>query len=181
MSLIMLLIPIPRLFKDFTEAICNHPDPPLSSMMELISRARSHRLGLKKWYSSYIGPDDAPIVGTDLGDGYYKLLVLFYLCSIYSNRLNTCIHWIGAPDTENMEEESLRFAKTIVSLCKGPGYSSLQSSLILAQKLPIAEATIESSEEWKRQWRSGSRQGRLFKMPEQTFRRWCSRFGRKTS
>lgn len=180
-SLIILLIPIPGLFKDFTKAICNHPDPPFLTVIELISRAQNLRLALKNWYSSHIGPDDIPIIGTGLGDGYYKLLVLFYLCSIYSNRLNTCIHWTGTSDIEEMEEESQRFAKTIVSFCKGEAYSNLQSSLILAQKLPIAEATIKSGEEWKQQWRRSSRQGQLFKMPEQTFRHWCSLFGRKTS
>lgn len=181
MSLIILLVPIPRLFKDFTEVICNHSDPPLSTMLELISRARSHRSGLKKWYSRYMGPDDSPVDGAGLGDGYFKFLVLFYLCSIYSNRLLTCIHLNGTSDIEDVEEESQRFAKIIVSLCKGPGYSSLQSSVILAQKLPIAEATIETSEEWRQAWRRSSWQGPLFKMPEQTFKHWCSRFGRRTS
>ncbi len=80
---------------------------------------------------------------------------------------------------DEMEEESQRFANTILSFCRGEVDSNLQSSLILAQKLPIAEATIESGEEWKQQWKY-SQVGELFKMPEHTFRHWCSRFGRKT-
>jgi hypothetical protein len=179
-SLVILLVRIPRLFRDFTKAICDHPEPPLSTMIDLIFRARNLRLALKSWYFSHVGPNDAPIVGTCLSDGCYRLLVLFYLCSIYSNRLNTCIYWTETPDAEEMEEESQQYAKTIVSLCKGEAYSNLQSSLILAQKLPIAEATIESGEEWKQQWHRNSKQGQMFKMPEQTFRHWCSLFGRKT-
>ena len=181
-SLIVLLILIPRLFRDLTKIICDHADPPLPTVVDLISRARKLRLGLKNWYYSYIGPDDTPIIGSSfgLGDGYYKLLVLFYLCSIYSNRLNTCMHWIGTPDIDEMEEESQRFANAIVFFCKGE--TNLQSSMILAQKLPIAEATIETGEEWKQQWRChSSRQGQLFKMPKQSFRHWCSLFGRKAS
>jgi hypothetical protein len=90
------------------------------------------------------------------------------------------LHWTGTPDIDEMEGESQRFASAIVFFCKSE--TNLQSSMILAQKLPIAEATIETGEEWKQQWcQHSSTQGQLFKMPKQTFRLWCSLFGRKTS
>ena len=181
-SLIIILATILGLFRDFTKAICNHTDPPLRTMMGLISRARNLRLALRTWYSSHIGIDASPILAAGLGNKYCRLLPVFYLNTIYSNRLNTCIHWTGTEtlDTEEMEKETQRFAKTIVTLCEGEAYSTLKSGLISAQKLPIAEATIETSEEWKQQWRC-TRQGKLFKMPEQTFKHWCNLFGRKTS
>jgi hypothetical protein len=180
-SLLIILVSIPRLFSDFTKAICRYPDPPLTTMMELMSQARRVRLSLQNWYFSHIGPDDTPISGPVFCDGYYKILVLFYICSIYSNRLITCIYWRGTPDIMEMEEESQRFANIIASLYKEEAYSNLQSSLLLAQKLPIAEATIESGDDWKKQLGLGSSQSQLFKMPEQTFKQWCSLFGRKTS
>jgi len=182
-SLIHVKIVIPGLFCDITKAICSRTDPPVSTVTELISRAQNLRLALKNWHSTYIGLDDTvdnPIAGIGLSDGYCKLRVLCYLCTIYSNRLSTSIYFTGTPGIEEMEQESQRLARNIVSFCRDEAYSNLQSSLILAQKLPIAEATIETGEEWKQQSRQGSGQSQLFKMPEKTFRRWCSLFGRKT-
>jgi hypothetical protein len=182
-SLIIILVDIPRLFRDFTKALCYSPEPPLPTMRDLISRAQNIRFSLKTWYSAHIGPGDPPTDILSLGDGYYKLLVMFYLCSIYSNRLNTCVFWTGTgtSDIDEIEEESQQFAKTIVAFCKDEAHFNLQSSLILAQKLPIAEATIETAEDWKRHLGVGSRPGQLCKMPEQSFKHWCSLFGRTTS
>jgi hypothetical protein len=107
-------------------------------------------LGLKYWYQRYYaGFNDTSINDTGLGDGYCKLPILFYLCSICANRLYPCIYWTGALDIEGIEEEAQRYSKAIVSFCEGEAHSNLQSSLVLAQKLPIAKATIETGEEWK--------------------------------
>ena len=179
-SLVIILIPIARLFKDFTQAIC-HADLPLSGMVHLISRAQNIRSSLKCWYSTNFGSCGPPDNIRSLGDGYYKLLILFYLCSLYSNRLNTCIFWAGTSDIEDIEDESQEIAKTIVSFSKDEAYSTLRSSLILAQKLPIAEATVETGVDWRGQLRRGSGPGQLFKIQERVFRHWCSLFGRKTS
>jgi hypothetical protein len=180
-SLFNILISIPGLFRDITAAICDYPDPPLTTLIELISRAQKIRLSLRNWYSSHIGLDDVPINGLASRDECYKILVLFYISSIYSNRLNTCIYVSGASDMMEREEESQRFANIVVSIYREEAYSKLQSSLLLAQKLPIAEAIIESGDNWKEQLRLSSGQGQLFKMPAQTFKHWCALFGRKTS
>lgn len=182
-SLIILMLRIPRLFRDMTTVICSQASPSFTATADLISRARDLRMDLKDWYLTYIGPDDRPIVGTNpsLSDGSYKLLVLFYLCSIYSNRLNTCINWTEASEIDEIEEQTQLFARTIERFCEGA--SSFQSSLILAQKLPIAEATIATGDEWQAQWQCRSRTmpGQLFRMPESTFSQWCKLFGRKIS
>jgi len=151
-------------------------------MIQLISRARNLRLTLKTWYSSHIGIGAIPILAAGHDGIYCKILIAFYLCAIYSNRLNTCIHWTGTETSaiEEMEKETQRFAKAIVTLCEVEAYSALKNSLLSAQKLPIAEATIKTTEEWKQQWRC-SRPGELFKMPERAFKHWCNLFGRKTA
>lgn len=80
-----------------------------------------------------------------------------------------------------MEEECQWFASIIVSLHnREESYSNRQGSLLLAQKLPIAEATIESGHAWKMQLSLGSGQDRVFKMPRETFDDWCKLFGRRT-
>lgn len=182
-SLIVLLVRIPRLFRDLTTVICTPATPSLLTATEFIPRARKLRADLKTWYRTYIGPDETPIVGSDprLGDGFYKVLLMFYLCSIYSNRTISSFYWKGTSDIDEIEEETQRFARTIVSFCEGE--SDFQSSLILAQKLPIAEATLDNSEQWKQEWRcqNGCKQNELFKVPEYIFEQWCHRFGRKTS
>jgi hypothetical protein len=50
--------------------------------------------------------------------GYHKLLVLIYLCSISSNRLNICTHWIRTPAIEEMEQESPRFGIPLYPLVR---------------------------------------------------------------
>jgi hypothetical protein len=146
-SLIVILVTLPRLFRDFTNAIYNRCESSPSAEMELMNRAQNLRKALKNWYSTHVDPKNAPIIGTNLNDGLYKLVVLFYLCSIYSNRLSTCIHWTGTRGMEGIEDECQQLSKNIVLLCEGDGNSSLKSCLILAQKLPIATATIKTSEE----------------------------------
>jgi hypothetical protein len=180
-SLLIILISIPGLFRDITAAICDSPDPPAAVLTELISRARQIRLSLKKWYSSYITLNNGLINGPTLCDGYYKIIVLFYISSIYSNRLITCIYLMGTSDALEMEEESQRFAKIVVSLHREDAYANLQSSMLLAQKLPIAEAIINSGDDWRKQMHLKSGQGLIFKMPAHIFKHWCTLFGRKTS
>jgi hypothetical protein len=179
-SILTILISIPGLFKDFTDAICNDPQQSLTTMIELVSRARQCRVSLRNWYCTHIGPDGTPINRPVFCDGYYKILVLFYICSIYVNRLNTCIFWTGESGIEEMEDESQRFAKNIVSMYREEAYKDLPSSLLLSQKVPIAEATIQSGDEWKKQWVLSESRSQLFRIPKQTFCYWCSLFGRKT-
>lgn len=145
-SLIMILVTIPRLFKDFTFAICHCLDPQLAIIKELIARAQKLRMSLQSWHKKYIelkGPSDGVS---------YTVVVMYYLCSIYSDRLNTSIFWGTATDISEIENEAQKFSKIIVSLSnQEEAYTSLQSSLLLAQKLPIAEATIRTSLDWRMQ------------------------------
>ena len=115
-SLLLILISVPRLFRDVTEAICHCSDPSLKTLNDLASRARKIRKALKVWQSIYLGSDETPDPKLELCDGYYKVLILFYISSIYSNRLNTCIFWNETTDVMEMENESQRFADVIVSL-----------------------------------------------------------------
>jgi hypothetical protein len=181
MSLLIILLSIPRLFRDITAAICHFPSPPLATIAKLITRAQKLRSSLQCWYSSNFRPDTTLINGPVLCPGYNRILILFYICSIYSNRLNTCMYWSGTPDIQEMEEESQRFASIVVSVYKEETCSNSRSSLLLAQKLPIAEATIESGSDWMQHLIRGTWQTQLFKMQKQTYEHWCSLFGRKTS
>ena len=179
-ELLIILISIPGLFRDITDAICQSHEPPLITEIGLVSRAQNIRSSLRNWYFSHIGPNNAPMNRSILCDGFYRILVLFYIASIYSNRLNTCIFFSGTPEIEEMEDECQKFANNIVSLCKGESYLNMQGSLLLAQKLPIAEATIQSGADWKQQLSYSNSRSQPFKMPKQTFRDWCNLFGRKT-
>jgi hypothetical protein len=171
---------IPGLFKDFTDAICNNLQRPHLSSAYLVSRARQSRIALQKWYCTYIGPDNTPINGPIFCDGYYKILVLFYICSIYVNRLSTCIFWTAEFGFEEIEDECQRFASNIVSIYEEHANQRLPSSLLLSQKIPIAEATIQSSGEWKKQWRQRESRIALFRIPKHVFCHWCGLFGRRT-
>lgn len=86
------------------------------------------------------------------------------------------------PEVLKMEEESQGCARSIVSLHKTEeAYFKLQSSLLLVQKLPLAEAVINSAKEWKQRLTIDmTRCQSCFVMPKQTFQHWCSLFGRST-
>jgi hypothetical protein len=178
-SLLTILISIPGLFKDFTDVICIVSRKPPTAMIELIARARQIRSSLRNWKCTHIGPDETPINGTVFCEGYQKILVLYYICSIFLNRLNTCIFSTGESDIEEMEDESQRFAQNIV-FYKEAAYQKLPSSLLLSQNVAIAEATIKSDHEWKKHWDLRGSESQLFKVPKQTFCFWCSLFGHKT-
>jgi hypothetical protein len=179
MSLFTHLIAIPRLFKDLTMVICHNHDPQHRVIVDLISRAQRIRISLHTWYADYIS---ATVNGRPLiSDQNYKILVLYYITSIYSNRLNTCVHWKGTPGMVEMEAESQQFAGMVVSLYKEEAYRELRSCLLLAQKLPIAEATIQTGAEWSGELTASKSPAGLFMMPKQTFKHWCDLFGRKTS
>jgi hypothetical protein len=181
-SLVVIFVTIPGLFKEFTRVICDHDDQSFPIMKELMSRAKELQISLQNWYSNHIRPSgilsDRPTYGTV----HYDALIIFYICMIYSNRLSTCIYWQGTPNIKEMEEDSQRFARIIVSLNRREeSYSNYQGSLLLAQKLPIAEATLESGETWARQLSLGHSEGQLFKIPAEIFAYWCRLFGRRTS
>jgi hypothetical protein len=177
-SLLSILVFVPGLFRDITKAICHSPSPSVAALTALISRAQKIRTSLKAWYKHHISasPD-----GTILPCGYNRIIVLFSISSIYSNRLNTCICLAGTLKAEDLEEETQLFASNILALYKEEAHKDIQSSLLLAQKVPIAESAIESGKEWKRGFERGGEQGQLFVMPKKTFVRWCTLFGRSTS
>lgn len=180
-SIVSIFVTIPTLFKEFTDVICHNPDQPLQVITGLISRAKKLRVSLQDWYHSYIQPIGTLINDSTYGNMYYDALIIYYICMIYSSRLNTCIHLQGTPGIHQMEDECQWFARIIISSHQRGGSSSnRQGSLLLAQKLPIAEATIESGDAWKTQLSFGDNHDHIFKIGRDTFDYWCKLFGRKT-
>lgn len=180
-SIMLLFGTIPTLFKEFTDVICHNHDQPLQEITELISRAHKLRASLQDWYHTYVQPRGISFIESPYGNKYSHALVIYYICMIYSGRLNTCIHSQDKSGVYELEEECQRFAKIIVSLNQREPCSNRQGSLLLAQKLPIAEATIESGDAWKTQLSLGYSHNHVFKMPKNTFQYWCKLFGRRTS
>jgi hypothetical protein len=184
-SLLTLLISIPRLFRDITTATCHAaPGSAADAIAKLVFRARELRSSLQTWHSRNFGPGNRRI-SDDLVfcPNYSRILVLYYICTIYCNRLNTSIYRAGEmPEILKMEEESQRCASSIVSLHKEEeAYCRLQSSLLLVQKLPLAEAVISSAKEWKERLTTDmTRCQHFFLMPKPTFQHWCDLFGRRT-
>ncbi|KAL6899917.1 hypothetical protein GGI43DRAFT_53705 [Trichoderma evansii] len=180
-SIVLIFVTIPILFKGFTDAICYNPDQPFQVITELISGAQKLRASLQDWYHTYIKPSETLIDDSASGNMYYDALIIYYICTIYSSRLNTCIHLQGTPGIFKMEEECQSFSRIIVSLHqRGETSSNRLQSLLLAQKLPIAEATIESGDAWKTQLSLGYSHNNIFKMSRETFEYWCKLFGRRT-
>jgi hypothetical protein len=186
-SMILILVKVPRLFRDITHTLCAKPDALHADLQQIIRRARDLRLSLQVWHSTYIEPmaihKDKVV---DMSDGYCKIILLFYITSIYVNRLSTCIYSGEARDmdglsAEELEDQAQEFAQSIISIAKGKAYLSMQSALLLAQKVPIAEATIGSGDQWKRELFLGRGKSNILKISERTFRYWCRLMGRRAS
>lgn len=177
-SLLIILADIPRLFRDLTAAICCISSPPVAILAKLISRAQQVRSSLQAWHSKNFGSHRTPVNGPAFCPGPSQVLVLFYICCIYSNRLSTCIHWAGTLNVLAMEEESQRFANIIISTHNQQRHSTQQGSLLLIQKVPIAQATVDSGADWMEQLSHGEPQGAFFKMPSRPFTNWCRLLGR---
>ena len=181
--LIMLLISIPRLFRERTRVICyDRQDVGSAAIRKSISDARQLRSSLQEWYKRFVSDKTAFTLHSNLYSRpqLSRQLVLYYVCTIYCNRLNTCTYcWEDLAEALKMEEESQLCASYIVSLNKEQlVHSKLQASLLLVQKLPLAEAVVASAEEWRDRMISGAQ--RIFVMPKQTFQRWCDLLGRTT-
>jgi hypothetical protein len=87
--------------------------------------------------------------------------------------------WDELAEVLNMELESQLCASYIVSLDKEQlAHSGLQASLLLVQKLPLAEAVIISAEEWRDKMTKGTQP--MFVLPKHTFQYWCDLMGRTT-
>ncbi|KAF2663801.1 hypothetical protein BT63DRAFT_430066 [Microthyrium microscopicum] len=179
-AIVSILIAVPGLFKDITHAICNDDQQPLTTTLELVSRARKSKAALRQWYRTYFGLYVHPTNVHSVNDNTFKLMVLYYICTIYVNRLSTCIFWTDEADIEELEEETQRCAKFIVTISKEEAYQKLPSSLLLAQKVPIAEAAVRSADEWRGDWSFEEGSSRLFKVSRKTFSHWCELFGRRT-
>jgi hypothetical protein len=82
-------------------------------------------------------------------------------------------------NAKELEEQAQKFATSIISIGKQEASLSMQSGLLLAQKVPIAEATIGSSDQWMKRLSLDKSPGEILKISERTFRHWCSLMGRK--
>jgi hypothetical protein len=114
-------------------------------------------------------------------DGYCKVLVLFYYCSIISNRLLTAISWSETQAVE-LEEESQQFAHGMQTLHREAAYSNVQGALFLQQKVRVADATIATAKEWfpNTPYTHTRESYPSTQIDPKKFQKWCSLFARRT-
>ena len=92
-AMILILATTPRLFRNITFLVCKESNPTLANMAELIDRARKLRVSLQNWHSKYIEPLAIHGNGvTNMFEAYCRVFILFFITSIYSNRLSTCVY-----------------------------------------------------------------------------------------
>jgi hypothetical protein len=183
-SLMMLMSRLPGIFKDVTDFICNYSDPDQRKIAILAYQAHSLRQKFKKWRSQYdpvlsrltdVGPGDS------LYDKLSKITCFFFGCSIMCNRLIVALYpSVGS----EIELESVEYATKILGFEKGARSLGVapQVSLFLAQRVRVAQATLNTRMEW---WETIKTDGAPYenevRMVERwKFERWCRLFGRQT-
>ena len=176
-SMLIIIAKIPRLFRDITSAVCSTP-PCQSRAAELIIQIRRIRVLLQAWRDQNI-PDVTATQDPTHCSTYSRPMMLYHVATIYVDRLCTSLHWTSTSDSVIMEQEAQQAARIAHTIIVDAATSSGAEAVLLAARLPMIKATLDTSEEWA-QCLQDSDDRRPFILPRATFQRWCDLFGRTT-
>jgi hypothetical protein len=177
-SLVVHISRITGLFRDVTDVVCA-PSRRSLTIQALAVRVRKYREDCKKWLRDHEDIlQQSPELGNPVSDNFCKVWGTYWACAIILNRLLLAVSDSEAPE---VEQESQAFANNILALqhkanCVGQ-YPNL--SLFLAQRGVIAQATIESYQDWE--VRGIAHKCSPGVIEKQKFERWCHLFHRKTT
>ena len=146
-SLWTTISPIPRLFKDVQNAVCISKDTDTRIIRNLLVRARDIRALLSEWrhqfdewFSYYNSPER-------LGDGTeYETLGIFMANMVMLNRLSTSLDVRAGSE---LEDEAQSLAREILEIQRRANATNPRTSLFMAFKAVVAEATIGTKNEWQ--------------------------------
>ena len=146
-SLWITISPIPSLFKDVQNAVCMSKDTDPRNIRNLLVRAQEIRALLSEWrhrfdnwYSSYSS-------SVQLEEGTeYETLGIFMANTIMLNRMSTSLDIRAGSE---LEDEAQSLARTILEIQRRANIANPRTSLFMAFKAVVAEATINTKNEWQ--------------------------------
>jgi hypothetical protein len=169
--------PVAGLFKQVTEYILDD-DASATRAMELSLRAYYIRHRLLDWRRQYDETAKANPVTPGRRDKRCEILCVSLAKRIIVNRLIT---GLCPKETPHLEEETQKISEYVVSLTEQAAVKCVRGGLLLAHKAVIAQAALNTKEEWreactstKTYWETGRH-----RIDKGVFRNWCAALGRK--
>ena len=146
-SLWITISPIPSLFKEVQNAVYMSKDTDARNITNLLARARNIRALLSewrhqfdKWFSSYSS-------SVQLEEGTeHETLGIFMANTIMLNRMSTSLDIRGGSE---LEDEAQSLAREILEIQRRANVTNPRTSLFMAFKAVVAEATIGTQNEWQ--------------------------------
>lgn len=178
-SLWTIICPIPSLFKDVQNAVCNFADTDMRTIQSLYARAQDLRALLLQWrreFEELLLSADPP---EEWGVGkQYETLGIYVANLIVINRLGVSLDICAGSD---LEDESQDLASQVLDLERRASAANPRASLFMAFKVIAAQATLGTKEEWRQTIRLSIEDQAPTNscVSSQIFEHWISLKGRK--
>ena len=146
-SLWITISPIPSLFKDVQNAVRMSKDTDPRDIRSLLVRARNIRALLSEWRHQYDKWVSSYSSSEQLEDGTeYETLGIFMANTIMLNRMSTSLDIRAGSE---LEDEAQGLARAILEIQRRANATNPRTSLFMAFKAVVAEATIGTKTEWQ--------------------------------
>ena len=178
-NLWIIVCPIPSLFKDVQNAICDPTNTDMHTTRILFARVLAIRTSLNQWrreYEEYISSHDS---SEQSGvDKQYDLLGIYMANIIIINRLNISLHPLSGTESEN---ETQDLARQLIQLELKASSANPRASLFMAFKVVAAQAALDTHEEWQQAIKTSVEDPTDVHalVDRQIFERWVRLKGRK--
>lgn len=180
-SLWTTICPIPGLFKDVQNAVCNFTGTDMGTIGSLFARARKIRTSLLQWRRQFEELFLSHISHEQSGNGkQYETLGIYMASLIIINRLSVSLNVRAGKD---LEDETQDLASGVVELERRANAANPRASVFIAFKVIVAQATLDTRNEWQQAIRSSvenSASASLF-ISSQVFEHWVELKGRKST
>lgn len=180
-SLWTTICPIPGLFKDVQNAVCNPIDFDMRTIGDLYIRVRDIWSSLLQWRQQYDTVTSSYNRPQQAANGkQYETLGIYMANQILINRLSVSLKPHAGSE---LEAETHDLARQILQLERTASAVNPRASLFMAFKVITAQAILETKDEWQRGI-DYSMEDRVHASPlisAQVFERWVRLKGRKVT
>lgn len=146
-SLWTTICPIPSLFKDIQDTVCNFTDTDTRTIGSLFARAREIRTLLLQWRRQFEElPSSLRLPEVSGGGKQYETLGIYLTNLVIINRLSVALNTHAGLD---LEGETQDLASQIIKLERRASATNPRASLFMAFKTIVAQATLDTKHEWQ--------------------------------
>lgn len=178
-SLWTIICPIPSLFKDVQNAVCNSTDTDPHTIGSLYARAQVIRTLLMQWRQQFEEhPLSRNLPEQSRNGKQYDTLGIYMTNLTIINRLSVSLSTCAGSE---LEDEAQDLASQIIELERRASVANPRASLFIAFKVIVAQATLNTANEWQQAIRLSIEDHVRAKslISSQIFEHWVNLKGRK--